>query len=299
MKKILSTPVARAMAKKLNIDITKVIGTGPNNRVMKSDIATWNKSEVIETKKQPKETINVSKVETTMEDKRIKASPLRKGIAKALKNSWNQVAYVNLVSEVNVTNLWDLRKKIKDPVLEKTGVKLTFLPFIVLATIKAIQKYPIFNAKYDSKTEEIVYKKEINIGIAVDTDKGLLVPVIKNANNMSVVEISREIIRLAKACKDGTIKPSEMRDSTYTITNYGSVDALFGVPVINHPNLAITGMGTIKDKVYIVGDEMKPGKVLYLTTAGDHQWVDGGDIGRFNYEIRILLENPEVLLALQ
>ncbi len=293
MKKVLSSPVARALATQKNIDISQVTGTGPNGRIMKADVESFNGSSA------PKKNASISVPIKPMEDKRIKATPLRKGIAKALKTSWEKVAYVNLVNEIDVTELWNFRASIKDKILETTGAKLTFLPFIIKATVQAIQKYPVFNARYDEATEEMVYQKDINIGIAVDTPAGLLVPVIKNADQLSLVDIAKEVVRLATACKDGTITPAEMRGSTYTLTNYGSVDALFGVPVINFPNLAITGIGTIKDKVYVrKNNELKPGKVLYLTTAGDHRWVDGADIGRFAYEIRVALENPAILWAL-
>ncbi|TCG10958.1 2-oxo acid dehydrogenase subunit E2 [Mycoplasma todarodis] len=299
MKKILSTPVARALANKNNIDITKVLGTGPNGRILKQDVLDFKPNTAIERTQPKAETITSSIQRTTvMEDKRVKPTGLRKGIAKALKNSWNSVAYVNLVNEIDATELWNFRTSIKDGILAETGVKVTFMPFITMAIIKAIKKYPIFNARFDEKTQELVYQKDINIGIAVDTPSGLMVPVIKNADQLSLVELSREISRLAAACKDGTIKPTEMRGSTFTITNYGSVDALYGVPVINHPNLAITGVGAIKDKVYFKNEEVVPGKVLYLTTAGDHQWVDGADIGRFAYDVRMSLENPAMLLAL-
>ncbi|NQZ29165.1 MAG: 2-oxo acid dehydrogenase subunit E2 [Mycoplasmatales bacterium] len=297
MKKILSTPVARAMANKKGIDITQVLGTGPNGRVLKQDVLNFkNEGNIKQEMKNEKYNSSIKRT-SIMEDKRVKPSLMRKGIAKALKNSWNNVAYVNLVNEIDATELWNFRSTIKEDVLSETGTKITFLPFVVMATIKALKKYPIFNARYDSQTEELVYQKDINMGIAVDTESGLMVPVIKNADQLSLVEIAQEIERLANACKNGTIKPSELRGSTYTITNYGSVDALYGVPVINYPNLAITGVGAIKDKVYFKNGVVTPGKVLYLTTAGDHQWVDGADIGRFAYDIRLSLEKPAMLLA--
>ncbi len=231
-----------------------------------------------------------------IEAKRIKATPIRKAIAKALTASWENVAYVNLVSEIDVTNLWELRSKIKGKILESDNVKLTFLPFIIKATVKAIEKFNMFNGVIDASTNEVIIGEHINIGIAVDTPNGLMVPVVKNAETLTLIEIAKEVNRLAKACLEKKIKMSEMQDSTFTITNYGSIDALFGVPIINYPNLAISGMGAIKDKVYVKNDKMVPGKVMYLTTASDHKWIDGGDIGRFNYEIRTLLEKPEILL---
>ncbi|NQZ66235.1 MAG: 2-oxo acid dehydrogenase subunit E2 [Mycoplasmatales bacterium] len=299
MKKVLSTPVARALAAKNNLDIKQIIGTGPRGRILKQDVMNFKNNSSL---KEPQKDIKNDHQTTfrrlsPMEDKRVKHSPLRKGIARALKTSWDNVAYVNLVNEIDATKLWDYRAKIKDKILADTGVKLTFLPFIVIAIIKSIKKYPIFNAKHDPKTDEMIYQKDINIGIAVDTEKGLYVPVIKKADQLSLIEIASEISRLAKECKDGTISPAELKGSTYTITNYGTADALFGVPVINYPNIAISGVGAIKDKLYYKNEKVSPGKVLFLTTAGDHQWIDGANIGRFAYETRILLENPAILLA--
>ncbi len=231
-----------------------------------------------------------------LEEKRIKATPIRKAIAKTLTASKNSVAYVNLVSEIDVTALWNLRNKVKMEILKTNNVKITFLPFIIKAVIKTIEKYNMFNGIIEESSNEVIIGSHINIGIAVDTPNGLMVPVIKNAETLSLIEIAQEINRLAEACLSRKIKLNEMQGSTFTITNYGSIDALFGVPIINYPNLAISGVGAIKDKVYVKDNSLVPGKVMYLTTASDHKWIDGADIGKFNYEVRLLLEKPETLL---
>lgn len=137
----------------------------------------------------------------------------------------------------------------------------------------ALKEFPIFGAKYDEKTEEIVYPNAVNIGIAVDTDHGLFVPVIKDADQKSVVEIAAEIVSLAKAARDKNLKPAQMQGATFTITNYGSVGSLHGVPVINYPEIGILGLGAIVDEAFYSATEKKlvAGKAMYLTTAADHR----------------------------
>ncbi|OYD26795.1 dihydrolipoamide acetyltransferase [Mycoplasma testudineum] len=233
----------------------------------------------------------------TLEAKRVKVDNVRKAIAKAMKNSWANVAYVNLVHRADMTKLWDYRNLVKDDLFEISGVKITFLAFIVKATALALQEFPIFGAKYDEKTEELVYPNTVNMGIAVDTDHGLFVPVIKDVQTKSVVSIAKEIVELASAARKKTLKPSQMQGATFTITNYGSVGSLHGVPVINYPEIGILGVGAIIDEAVIVNGEVKPGKVMYLTTAADHRWVDGSTIGRFTTRVTKLLENPALLGA--
>ncbi|WP_391592042.1 Pyruvate dehydrogenase E2 component, dihydrolipoamide acetyltransferase [[Mycoplasma] cavipharyngis] len=229
--------------------------------------------------------------------KREKASGLRLAIAKNLKNSWEKVAYTNLVIQVDVTELWNLRNSIKDPLLKTTGLKITFLPFIAKATTIALVDFPIFLAQYDEKTQELVYPDTINLGIAVDTEKGLMVPNIKNAQTKSVIDLATDIVDLAKKARSNQLKGADMSNGHFTITNYGSAGAIFGVPVIKYPEIAILGVGTIIDQVQsvAVGGSSGNRKIMYLTIAADHRWVDGATIGHFGTRIRQLLENPSLL----
>ncbi|MDQ0513893.1 pyruvate dehydrogenase E2 component (dihydrolipoamide acetyltransferase) [Mycoplasmoides fastidiosum] len=229
--------------------------------------------------------------------RREKTSSLRQAIARNLKNSWNKVAYTNLVIQADVTELWNLRSSIKDSLLKTTGIKITFLPFIAKATAIALTEFPIFISQYDEATQELVYPDTINLGIAVDTDQGLMVPNIKDAQSKSVLQMANEIISLAKKARAKELKGADMSGGNFTITNYGSAGALFGVPVIKFPEVAILGIGTIIDQVQSVslggmGDNRK---IMYLTIAADHRWIDGAAIGHFGTRIRQLLENPSLL----
>ncbi|UWV86533.1 2-oxo acid dehydrogenase subunit E2 [Mycoplasmopsis cynos] len=304
MQKILSTPLARALAAKLGINIEQVTGTGPQGRILKADILAFTEHKPNESMKvlnlnsQPRiqTTMNATSLNPIVLDgKRVKVTPIRKAIAKAMINSKNNVAYFSLVNEIDVSHLWDLRKSIVEDVLKTTGVKLTFLPYIAKAIIVALKEFPILAAKYDELTSEIVYPTTINLGIAVDTIAGLMVPVIKDSQNLTIIDLAKEISRLALAAREKTIKSNEMSGGSFTITNYGSIGALFGTPVINYPELAIAGVGAIIDKPIVKNGQIVPGKVMNLTVSADHRWIDGATVGRFLLRIKELLEKPEIL----
>ncbi|WP_371246298.1 2-oxo acid dehydrogenase subunit E2 [Mycoplasmopsis agassizii] len=294
------TPLARVLANKKNIDITLIKGSGFNGKIYESDVINYKPSKVADlsaTFVDKNSNISASSMMGELVAKREKINFVRKAIAKAMKNSWANVAYVNLKHRVNVSKLWDIRKEIKDDVKAEKNVNLTFLAFVVKAVTLALKEFPIFGAKYDEKTEEIVYPNAVNIGIAVDTDHGLFVPVIKDADQKSVVEIAAEIVSLAKAARDKNLKPAQMQGATFTITNYGSVGSLHGLPVINYPEIGILGLGAIVDEAFYSATEKKlvAGKAMYLTTAADHRWIDGSTIGRFTTRVANLLEKPSLL----
>jgi pyruvate dehydrogenase E2 component (dihydrolipoamide acetyltransferase) len=296
--KVLATPLARAIASAKGIDITMISGTGPNGRVLKDDVLGYESKKDSAPNNNQKPTLKSSPSEFfgNESERREKASGVRKAIAKSMKNSWSTNAYTNLVTEIDVTELVRLRASVKDQLLEE-GIKITYLPYIVKAIAKSLVLHHKLNSKYDYNTEEIVYYRDINIGVAVDAPNGLFVPVIKNANHLSVTEIALEINSLAKQTREGKLSPSSMKGGTFTVTNYGSVGSLFGVPVINSPELAIAGIGTfVKRPKFSKDGTVVEGHFLYLTVAADHQWVDGADIGRFGQSVKRLLENPSLLL---
>lgn len=296
--KVLATPLARAIASSKGIDISQISGSGPNGRVLKDDVLGFSGSSQSTTSSPSIVSKSVSPNEFfgSSNEKREKASGIRKAIAKSMKNSWATNAYTNLVTEIDVTELVKLRSSVKDQLLEE-GIKMTYLPYIVKAISKSLMSHHKLNSKYDYNSDEIVYYRDINIGVAVDAPNGLFVPVIKNANHLSVTEIASEINILAKQTRDGKLSPSNMKGGTFTVTNYGSVGSLFGVPVINSPELAIAGIGTfVKRPKFAKDGTVVEGHFLYLTVAADHQWVDGADIGRFSLSVKKLLENPALLL---
>ncbi|TDV23575.1 pyruvate dehydrogenase E2 component (dihydrolipoamide acetyltransferase) [Mycoplasmopsis mustelae] len=297
MQRIISTPLARAMAAKMGIDITKVTGSGPQGRILKDDVLAFKQQPTTTPVAPTSKPTDVASKPTPvlLDGRREKITPIRKAIARAMVNSRDSVAYFSLVNEIDVTRLWDLRKLIVDDVLKTTGVKLTFLPYIAKAIIIALKEFPILAAKYDEASGEIVFPTTINLGIAVDTESGLMVPVVKDSQNLTIVDLGKEIVRLALAARDKKIKPNEMSGGSFTITNYGSIGALFGTPVINYPELAIAGVGAIVDKPVVKNGQIVPGKIMNLTVSADHRWIDGATVGRFASRIKELLEKPEIL----
>lgn len=291
-----STPIARALAAKMGINIEEVKGSGIGGRILMDDIKNF-KTAPVAAVSQPAQApaAPTTPIKPTFEAHSAPVSPMRKAIAKAMTNSWDNVAYTNLVHKVDMTRLWNLRASIKDLVFEKENVKLTFLPYIVKAVAIALKEFPKFAAKYNEKENTLDYPGSVNVGIAVDTEAGLMVPVINDANRLSILDIASEVSRLASAARKRTIKPNEMKGAGFTITNYGSVGSLFGVPVINYPELAICGVGAIIDEPVIQNGQIVPGKVMYVTVAADHRWIDGAEVGRFASRVKELLEKPEVL----
>ncbi|QJR44279.1 2-oxo acid dehydrogenase subunit E2 [Mycoplasma miroungirhinis] len=230
-----------------------------------------------------------------MEAREEKLSGIRKAIAKNLKNAMDSVAYTSLVQKADATALWNYRLSVKDKVLAEQGVKLTFLSWVIKATSIALMEFPMFAAKVDEEAGVIKYPGQINISIAVDTPYGLLVPVIKNTEKLSVVEIQKEIVRLAELARGRKITQADMQGADFTITNIGSVGILFGNPIMNYPQIGILAVGAIFDELARKNGEIVDKKSVFLTVAADHRWVDGADIGRFNGRIIQLLEEPEKL----
>ena len=284
---VLASPTARILAKNNGIDITTIQGSGPLQRVLKEDVLN-----AINNHQSNK---HEHKVTAFKDDQVIETSSIRKAIAKAMKESWNNVAYTNLSVEIDVTELWDQRNKFKDYVLKQEGVKLTLLPFIVKAIAKVLEIYPVFNAHVDEANNRIIQKANINIGIAIDTNDGLIVPNIKDVNQLSILEIAMAINDLAQKARSKKIQLSDLSNGTFSISNYGSLGVDFGVPVIKYPEIAIIGIGTLNSKVKKDGLHFVERKVMHLTMAADHRWVDGGDIGRFLSKVKHLLENFTLL----
>lgn len=326
---VTASPLARMVAKEKGIDLSTIKGTGPLGRILVADLDSVNipsetkvepttccganesckteeslhsqvansipvSQDIIEPAKQEVKSEPVS-VKSSEEDTIIEMTSIRKAISNAMKQSWGNVAYTNLATEIDVTELWDQRNKIKDTLLKNEGVKLNLLPFIVKAVAKAMKTYPNFNALIDEKTNSLVVKKQVNIGIAIDTKDGLIVPNVKDVNNKSVIEISKEISTLAEKARSKKIQMADLNGGTISVTNYGSLGVSFGVPVIKYPEVAIVGIGTLESKIKKVGLQMVERKVMYLTVAADHRWVDGGDIARFLSLVKEYLENITLL----
>jgi pyruvate dehydrogenase E2 component (dihydrolipoamide acetyltransferase) len=291
--KVLATPVARKMAADLKVDLSKLKGTGESGRVMKADIQAAAKSQGSSSVATSSVSFAAPSMPSLPKDgvKRVKISKLRQAIVKAMNTANLVIPSTTLMDEIDVTKLVEFRKSQKAK-LEEKGIKLTYLPFIVKAVTMAIKDYPIFNASFDHESEEIVYKDFVNIGVAVDTPDGLIVPNVKNADQKSIVTLAKEIEALGTATRARTVKLEELQHGTFSITNYGTTGIKLGTPVIKHPELAILGIGSIYRKPVVEGDQIVIRDVLPLSLTIDHRVIDGADGGRFLLKVKELLSDP-------
>ena len=303
---VIAMPSVRKYAREQGVNIKAVSGSGKNGRILKEDIDAFNNGEQPSNASAAEQTTEeAASTETAqkatevpageMPETREKMSGMRKAIAKAMVNSKHTAPHVTIMDEIDVQKLWDHRKAYKS-VAEEQGIKLTFLPYVVKALVSALKKYPALNTSIDDETMEIIQKHYYNIGIAADTEKGLLVPVVKNADRKSMFAISDEINQLAAKARDGKLSSDEMKGATCTISNIGSAGGQWFTPVINHPEVAILGIGRIAQKPIVVDGEIIAAPVLALSLSFDHRQIDGLTAQNAMNHIKRLLNNPELLL---
>ena len=296
-KLVLAMPSVRQYAREKGVDITAVVPTGKGGRVTREDIDNFGGAPVAVAAPAAVAPAPAKPfVGSAEREERVKLTPMRKAISKAMVNSKHTAPHVTLHDQVEVSKLWDHRKKFKD-VAAAQGTKLTFLPYVVKALAVAMKKFPVLNASIDDASQEIVYKNYINIGIATDTDLGLFVPNIKDANTKSMFGIADEINALAAKAHEGKLTAAEMGQGTITISNIGSVGGGWFTPVINYPEVAILGVGTIvREPVINENDEIVIGRNMKLSLSFDHRIVDGATAQKAMNEIKRLLNDPELLL---
>ncbi len=291
---VLATPAVRALAKELGVDINRVKGTGPEGRVLEKDVRLF-----AETKEKPlDQEIKISKVKKYDLYGYVEHVPLRgirRSIAKAMVRSKYTAPHVTTIDEADVTELWVIREKEKK-VAEKKGIKLTILPFIVKAVVAGLIEHPYLNATLDDENEEIILKKYYNIGFATDTPEGLMVPVVKNAKDKSILQIGQELTQLAEKARNRTIDLADLKGGTFTITNYGALGGIYGTPIINYPEVAILGVGKIREVPVVRGGKVVIRKILPLALSFDHRVVDGAEAARFLNTVIARLEDPDLIL---
>lgn len=304
-RRIIAMPSVRKFARDKGVDIRTVSGTGKNGRISKEDIEAFlNGGAAAPAATEAAEATPAAEQEAPkplaipegdFPETREKMSGIRKAIAKAMVNSKHTAPHVTLMDEVEVSNLVAHRKKYKEVAAAK-GIKLTFLPYVVKALTSALKEFPALNTSLDDATSEIVHKHYYNIGIAADTEKGLLVPVVKNADRKGIFNISNEINELAGKARDGKLAPAEMKGASCTISNIGSAGGQWFTPVINHPEVAILGIGRIAEKAIVKDGEIVAAPVLALSLSFDHRMIDGATAQNAMNHIKRLLNDPELLL---
>lgn len=306
-KRVIAMPSIRKYAREKGVDIRLVNGTGKNGRVLKENIDAFStggtvaasvaegKEADVQAVQQDKAAQDAAVPQGQYPETREKMSGIRKIIANAMVNSKHTAPHVTLMDEVDVTKLVANRKKFKEVAAQK-GIKLTFLPYVVKALTSALREFPALNTSLDDAAGEIIHKHYYNIGIAADTERGLLVPVVKDADRKSIFNISNEINELASKARDGKLAPDEMKGASCTISNIGSAGGQWFTPVINHPEVAILGIGRIAEKPVVKGGEIVAAPVLSLSLSFDHRMIDGATAQNALNHIKKLLNDPELLL---
>ncbi|WP_394838514.1 2-oxo acid dehydrogenase subunit E2 [Pendulispora rubella] len=315
-EKPLATPATRKTARELGIDLKRVPPTGPQGRVTREDVQSFAQQGPTVAVAKPaqahdapapapapqpahapaREPVKISPPAGSSGalEERVPFAGMRRRIATKMSQSKNTAAHFTFVEECDVSALKALRARLK-PQADAQGVKLSFLPFIVKAVIASLRKHPILNSALDESTNELVYRKYFHIGIAASTDAGLIVPVVKNADRKSILEIARDIDRLANEAKEGKSKVEDLSGSTFTITSLGAQGGLFATPIINFPEVGILGVHQIKQKPVVRDGQIVIGEVMLLSLSFDHRIVDGHVGAAFAYDVIGFLENPDRL----
>ncbi len=280
-EEVLATPAVRALARELGVRIEDIKGSGPGGSITKEDV------------------IEASKRLTSTEDQfgpveRLPIRGLRRTISKNLLQSQRTTAFVTGMDEADITELWHLKEREKGSIADK-GIHLTFMPFFIKAVHHALLEHPLLNASVDEEREEIIIKRYYNIGIAVDTPDGLMVPVIRDVDKKSILDLAKEIQELSQKARERRIKVEEMKGSTFTITNYGHFGGTFATPIINYPDVAILGTGRISDKPWVKESQIVIRKILPLSLTFDHRVTDGVDSAKFLSKVIRYLEDPALL----
>ena len=305
LRRTKSSPLVRKIAQEHGVDISKLEGTGASGRVTKNDILSFIESgsarpaaiPAVETPRapvQPPTDIPAPPApKPTAGDRVEPMSVMRKKIAEHMVMSRRTSAHVTTVYEIDMTRIAKLRDAHRDEFYQRTGTKLTFMPFIFKAVNKALRKFPIFNAQVSG--DQIIYKQDINLGMAVALDWGLIVPVIKRADDLSISGLARSANDLADRARTKQLKPDEVTGGTFTITNPGVFGGLFGTPIINQPQLAILGIGKIEKRAKVLttpdGDDFIGIRwMAYFALSFDHRVIDGSDAERFLAFVKEQLE---------
>ncbi len=288
-----SSPLVRRIAREHNVDITQIPGSGIGGRVTKNDILGFIEGEsetaVGRVPPRPESTRGGPAITGPAGNTEIQPlSVMRKKIAEHMVLSRRTSAHVHSVFHVNFSTIERIRQQKKGD-YERVGAKLTYMAFIAKAIVDALRRYPIVNASIDG--DNVVYKKDINLGIAVALDSGLIVPVLKHADEKNLLGLSRGITDLADRARAKQLKPDEVHDGTFTVTNPGQFGAQFGMPIINQPQVAILGVGTIEKRPVVVDDAIAIRTMAYLTLGFDHRLIDGAVADEFMAFVKNQLEN--------
>ncbi|PCI81906.1 MAG: dihydrolipoamide acetyltransferase [SAR86 cluster bacterium] len=281
-KKVYAGPAVRKMARELGVDLGQVKGSGAKSRILKEDVQAFVKSRINAPAGQGVSLATIPDIDFSKfgEVEQVQRSKLHKLTAVKMHRDWSSVPQVAQFNEVDVTDLEEFRAGLK-PEAERRGTKLTFLPFLLKACAKALLEYPQFNVSLHSSGEYVIQKKYVHIGMAVATEAGLVVPVIRNVDQKTIWQLADEVIELSNKAKSRKLKPEEMQGGCFTISSLGAIGGTGFIPIVNAPEVAILGVARTDIKPVYIGGEFIPRKVLPITLTYDHKAVNGVDGGLF------------------
>lgn len=291
------TPLVRKLAAEHNVDLASLKGTGVGGRIRKQDVLDAAKAPAEAAAPAPAAAAAAPEV-SPLRGTTQKMSRIRQTIARRMRDSKDIAAQLTATVEVDLTVISRLRARVKDDFKAKNGVSLTYLAFIAKATLEALQQYPIVNAVANMDDKTISYPASENLGLAVDTPKGLMVPVLKNAGDLSVTELAKAIADLGSRTRNAKVSPDELSGGTFTITNYGSIGTLSDTPIINQPESAILGTGAMVKRPVVLldkhlGETIAIRDMMHLNLSYDHRIIDGADAGRFLVTVKDRLEDGD------
>ncbi|TCP64437.1 dihydrolipoamide acetyltransferase family protein [Baia soyae] len=314
-------PSVRKMARDMGVDLTRVKGTGKHGRVLAEDVKAFTTggaateevvlpteatpaSESVETTEPtpvastpatPAPTAPKAPLESYGTEERMPLRGIRRTIAKRMVESKHTAPHVTIMDEIDVTELIELRKWAKDEAA-KANVKLTYLPFIMKAVVSALKEFPMLNASIDDAAEEIVVKKYYHIGMAAATDNGLMVPVLRDADRKSIFQLAQEVTDKAGRAREMKLAADELKGSTFSISSLGNLGGQNFTPIINHPEVAILGVGSIEQKAVVVDGEIVIRSMMHVSVSFDHRLIDGDLAARFISKLKKLLSSPKLLM---
>ena len=316
-RKVLAAPATRMLARELGVDLTAVRGSGPNGRIRPEDVRAAAAAQAAPAAPAPAAPMpapsapppaapaagaapsapppSFPAVAGSREVERIPFRGIRRKTAEAMARSKRTAAHFTVVEEVDCANLVAARRKAKEVGL-RHGVNVTYMPFIMKATAIALQELPQLNAELDEEKQEVLVKKYVNLGIAVDTPRGLVVPVVHDVHLKGLLQLAADLKDVAERARDGKLKPEDFRDGTFSITNAGNIGGTLATPVINFPEVAILGVHRMRELPRVVDGEVVVRPVMNLSCSIDHRLVDGADGARFLVRMRELLEDPTLML---
>jgi pyruvate dehydrogenase E2 component (dihydrolipoamide acetyltransferase) len=292
---VLAVPMVRRMARDLGVEIQTLIGTGPKGRITKEDVRKAAEEQGRKSAAPAPAGKAAGKSDSYGYVERVPLRGMRKTIAQAMVKSKTTIPHAAGIDEADITQLAALKARAKERAAQKK-IHLTFLPFVMKAIVAALQEHPYLNASLDDGSSEIILKKYYNLGVAVDTKDGLMVPVVKDVRAKNIFQLAQELADLSEKARSRTIDLADLKGGTFTITNFGAMGGIFGFPIIHHPEVAILGLGRIMEKPLAMDGKIELRKVLPLSLSFDHRVVDGAEAVRFMNTVIELLEDPGMIL---